>query len=95
MEKEKQKKRNRLISIAYISVFLSSLVLFGCVVTNIALTFIENQKLQSLKESMQDDLSIIGGVQQDAEEGYFIVYAANDYVIEQSDGEVIVIYEMK
>lgn len=94
MKKKDAKKKNRIISFTCIGVFISALVLFSIVTTNIILTFIENQKLISQKEEMNNDLVHIGDVIEDVKDGYFVVYAENDYIIEQENGETIIIYKI-
>lgn len=92
---EKEKKKNHWISVFYLSIFASALILLGSVVSNIVMTYMDNVELQKKQKELNEELNYIGDVGNDAQEGYYIVYAANDYVLEKENGEVVVVYEMK
>ncbi len=95
MENEKEKKKNRIISFLSLFIFVLALVSLTLVTVNIMFEYIHNQDLLKIKHNMGEDLVYLGGVEEETEQGYYIVYADNDYVIEKEDGKVIVIYEMK
>lgn len=89
MAKEKRKKN--LLNIFYITLFASSVLLFGFIVTDIVYNYIEHQ---NLIKKITDDF-YLGSIGDDAQDGYYVVYAANDYILETNDGEIVIIYEMK
>lgn len=95
MENEKEKKKNRIISICSLFIFAIALISLTFVTVNIVQEYAHNQNLLKIKQNMGEDLIYLGGIEEETEQGYYIVYADNDYVIEKEDGKVIVIYEMK
>ncbi len=91
---EKEKKKKRIYNILYIIVFVVALALLGVVTGDIIYTYVQNQKLTDKQEELINDLNYLGDLGNDVLEGYYIVYAANDYVLQLDNEEIIIIYEM-
>ncbi len=94
-ERKKKKKKNRAISFIYLGVFASALCLLGFIIANIVTTYLEINRLEKLNSEIKQDVEILGTGAEGAKDGYFIVYAMNDYVATAENGEIIIVYSIK
>ncbi len=92
---ENKANRNRTFSFFCIGIFAASMVLLVVIGINIVSKILYHQELIAQQERMEEELDYLGDIGAYTKEGYYIVYSDGRGYALDSDGKVIVIYEMK
>ena len=92
MTKKLSKRSNRLISVMCICIFAFSLVCLGSVLYSLHQTYLENERLQSeyqqIQQEMQHMEELFNKVDKD---GYYNVYADGDIIVYDNEENPIIV----
>lgn len=93
--KPRSKIVNRVISIVCLGIFACSLVVLGFGAHHVISLYVENQNLISIKENLENNLTIQNQFEELHYDAYYSVYVEGDYALFDDTEDVPLIYFTK